>query len=176
MLLPIIANGVHQPERHQHKTRGVFFFVVFFSFLFFLFFGLVLVGHKTSQSKVSFDFMLDLFVLCCFLSLTLCDIDACMFVRLKKKNVGIRLFCDVFSKTVQPDDKFCQNIPVWIFDMTLHFSCLPDVSSFPNLNGCDFLDYLQSLHVLCYQNHLFNLCFIYRMGVTRPTKGFFSSS
>lgn len=36
-----------------------------------------------------------------------------------------------------------------------HLSCLPDVSSFPNFNGCEFLDYLQLLRVLCHQNHLF---------------------
>lgn len=85
----------------QNKRRFGFppsFWLFFLVFCFF--FGLVLVGHKTSQSKGSFfDFMLDLFLLFCSLSLTLCDIDACMFVRLKKKkkNVGIRLFLWCFQ-------------------------------------------------------------------------------
>lgn len=84
----------------RNKRRFCFPPSFCFSFCF-VFFGLVLVGHKTSQSKVSFDFMLDLF--CCFvvlLSLALCDIDACVFVRLKKKKkCGDRIifFRDVFS-------------------------------------------------------------------------------
>lgn len=50
LLLLIIANGVHQPERHQHKTRDLTWFFLLPVFFFFLFFSLVLLGHKTSQS------------------------------------------------------------------------------------------------------------------------------
>lgn len=106
--------GSSARETSAQNERRLFYFYSFL-FLFFCWFGF---GGTQDFSKqgVFFDFMLDLFVV--VLSLTLCDIDACMFVRLKKKkkNVwGIRfffLFLWHFSvKTVQPDDIFFLNLP-----------------------------------------------------------------
>lgn len=122
---------------HQHKTRDRFCFVFFLFPFLFAFSG----TQGLSEQGVFWLYAWPFWVFFVFV-MTVCDFDACMFVRLKKKMWGIRLLCDVFSKTGQLN---CQNIPVWIFDMTLHFACLPDVSSFPNFNGCDFLDYLQCI-------------------------------
>lgn len=103
-----LARGVHQPDRHQHKTRD--------GWLFFLF---CFVFHGTRCFATARCLRLNAWVFFLFFfHVTLLRV---CFVRLKK-NVGI---CNVwvmfFSKTGQFNDTCCQNIPVWIFDTTPSF-------------------------------------------------------
>lgn len=58
-----------------------------------------------------------------------------MYVCQTEEKCGDLMFKRCFSvKLGNVMTYICQNIPVWIFDMTSSFSlCLPDVSSLPNL-------------------------------------------
>lgn len=59
------------------------------------------------------------------------------------------------------NDTFAKTSPIWIFNMTPSFClCLPDVSSLPNFNGCDFLSCNLLLHVL-YIETTFSICVWY---------------
>lgn len=81
----------------QQETSFVF---VFFSSPFF-FSVWFLVGHKTSQSKVSFDFMLDFFFVVLFAIDYVTLICVCLSdwrrKKKKKKRGGSDYFCDAFQ-------------------------------------------------------------------------------
>lgn len=87
-------------------------FVLFFPFLF-AFSGTQGFSKQGVFWLYAWPFCFFVFVM------TVCDFDACMFVRLKKKMWGVRLFYDVFSKTGQLNDTFAKTSPseylIWPF-------------------------------------------------------------
>lgn len=153
-----LARGVHQSDRHQHKTRDGWFFLFCFVFM----------GHVAFPQQGVFDLMLELFF---FFFMWLCCV--CVLSDWRKMWGSVMSEWCFSVKLGNLMTHVAKTSPSESLIRPLHFLPLFAWCKLsPKLNGCDF-SFLQFI-VACviYWDHLFNLCLIYFMGWPDPQKGF----